>query len=256
MQPSEILHETNGLPFINTSFNNIKLLTLVATVRQNARPGEQSLVRYLMPNIATRLYQGIIPGAPPMPKHRPLSAHETEKVLKAKNNIAKLIPEWSNLFEIPLQTHKLLTGHASMSNPLLPQHLFLGQQAFISDTDLEESLVHELSHIWYALIAEIFDFQVKDCSHDYTLPSGTGGKDPRGVILACIFAYCTYTYHCKLILFASARARPARLHFLRSYYLKSLATLQDSEELSEMGSLIISRLPSLAPPPYPKDIQG
>lgn len=251
MRPSTILDEMNGLPFIDPSFNSVKLLTLVATVRQNIQPGEQPLTKYLVPELATCLYQKIVPGAPQMPKHQKLNGVESEKILRAKNNLAAMFPEWSALLQIPLQAYKLLTGHASMSNPLMPQHLFLGEQAFASETDLEESLVHELSHIWYALLAEIFDFQIKDCSHNYVLPSGTGGKDPRGVLLACLFAYCTYSYHCKLLVADAPRARPARLEFLKNYYLKSLDILRRSEELTEMGSLIVTRLPSsdqLLPP--------
>lgn len=256
MSPSEILCEINGLPFVNPTFNCVKLLTLVAIVRKNIEGGELPLNTYLNPDFATTLYQRHIEGAPELPLHQALSNAEQAMLVEARNNLKTLLPEWTGLFELPVKIHKLLTQQVSLTNPVLPQQLFLGEQAFVSMTDLEESLVHELSHIWSSLIAEIYDFQVKDSANNYTLPSGTGGKNPRGVLLACLFAVSAVNYHHKLLTSGSARARPERLDYLRNYFIKSLATLQASAELSEIGKLITSRLDEFSGDPTTDSLQG
>lgn len=257
MSPSEMLYEINGLPFVNPMFNSIKLLTLVAIVRKNIEGGGSPLHTYLTPDFATSLYQRHIEGAPAFPLHQALSNAEQAMLVEARHNLKTLLPEWTGLFELPVNIHKLLTQQVSLTNPALPQQLFLGEQAFASMTDLEESLVHELSHIWSSLIAEIYDFQVKDSANNYTLPSGTGGKNPRGVLLACLFAVSAVNYHHKLLTSGSARARPERLDYLRNYFIKSLATLQASTELSEIGKLIISRLGEFSGDPTTTDsLQG
>ncbi|PSS57871.1 hypothetical protein [Pseudomonas sp. BBP2017] len=175
---------------------------------------------------------------------------------EAKRNLKTLLPEWTELFELPINIHKLLTQQVSLTNPVLPQQMFLGEAAFTSMTDLEELLVHEMSHIWSSMIAEIYDFQLKGSSENYILPSGTGGKNPRGVLLACLFAISAVNYHQRLLASGSVRARPERLGFLHQYFLKSLATLQASTELSEIGKLITSRLEVFSSEPTTDTAQG
>ncbi|WLH15277.1 hypothetical protein PSH58_13700 [Pseudomonas hefeiensis] len=242
MSPSEILCEINGLPFVHPVFNSTKLLTLVAIARKNIEGGELPLTTYLQPAFATTLYNRHIEGAPAFPPHQALGNAEQIMLAEAKSNLKALLPEWTKLLDLPVNIYKLLTQQISLTNPVLPQQMFLGEAAFSSMTDLEELLVHELSHIWSSLMAEIYDFQLKDSSNDYILPSGTGGKNPRGVLLACLFAVSAMNYHRRLLASGSVRARPERLDYLHQYFLKSLATLQASTELSEIGKLITSRL--------------
>lgn len=242
MTPSQILYEINGLPFVHPEFNSTKLLTLVAVVRKNIDGGELHLTTYLQPDFATTLYNRHVAGAPEFPPHQALSNAEQLMIAEAKNNLKALLPEWKNLLDIPIKIHKLLNQQVSLTNPLLPQQMFLGEAAFTTITDLEEFLVHELSHSWSSLIAEIYDFQLKNSSNNYVLPSGTGGKNPRGVLLACLFAVSAVNYYQRLLTSGSVRARSERLVYLHQYFFKSLATLQASDELSEMGKLITSRL--------------
>jgi len=246
MSPSEILYEINGLPFVNPQFNSKKLLTLVAVVRKNIDGGDLPLTTYLRPDFATTLYNRHVKGAPMFPSYQALGNAERAMLAEAKSNLKSLLPEWSKLFDLQIKIHKLSSQQVSLTNPLLPQQMFLGEAAFTSMTDLEELLVHELSHIWSSLIAEIYDFQIKDSSNNYILPSGTGGKNPRGVLLACLFAVSAVIYHQRLLASRSIRARPERLDFLHQYFLKSLITLQASTELSEIGKLITSRLEAFA----------
>jgi hypothetical protein len=242
MTPAEILNELNGLPFVHPDFNSKKLLTFAAVVRKNISGKNLHLSTYLQPDFSTYLYNRHVAGAPEFPPHEPLSNAENFMLAEAKKNLKALLPEWDNLLEIPANIHKMLNHQVSLTNPLLPQQMFLGEAAFTSITDLEELLVHELSHIWSSLIAEIYDFQIKDSSNNYILPSGTGGKNPRGVLLACLFAVSAMNYHHRLLTTGSERARPERLEYLNQYFLRSLVTLKASTELSEMGKLISSRL--------------
>ncbi|MDF9775998.1 hypothetical protein [Pseudomonas baetica] len=242
MSPSEMLLEIGGLPFVNPMFNSMKLLTLVAVVRKNIEGSELPLTDYLQPDFATNLYNRHVEGAPMFPPHQPLGKAELYMLTEAKSNLKALLPEWTNLLELPIKIYKLTNQQVSLTNPVLPQQMFLGEAAFTTITDLEELLVHELSHIWSSLIAEIYDFQLKGSSNNYILPSGTGEKNPRGVLLACLFAVSALNYHRRLLAGGSERARPERLDYLQQYFLKSLATLKTSTELSETGKLITSRL--------------
>lgn len=242
MLPTEILHELNGLPFVHPKFNSKKLLTLVAVVRKNIEPHEHPLTSYLHPDFAASLYHRHVEGAPSFPPHQELSNAERILVAESQSSLKALLPEWKDLFNLPVKIYKLLTSEVSLTNPVLPQQIFLGEAAFTTITDLEEFLVHEMSHIWCSLIAEIYDFQLKDSANDYTLPSGTGGKNPRGVLLACLFAVGAVNYHQRLIASGSARARPERLEYLHQYFLKCIETLQASAELSDTGKLITSQL--------------
>ncbi|MFU2328429.1 hypothetical protein [Pseudomonas sp. NFX98] len=242
MTPLNILDEINGLPFVNPDFNSKKLLTLVAVVRKNISGENLHLTAYLQPDFATALYNRNVEGAPELPPHKKLSNAEKFMLTEATKNLKFMLPEWESLLDIPVNIHKILNHQVSLTNPVLPQQMFLGEAAFTSITDLEELLVHELSHIWSSLIAEIYDFQIKDSSNDYILPSGTGGKNPRGVLLACLFAVSALNYHQRLLTTGSMRARPERIDYLNQYFLRSLITLKNSTELSEIGKLITSRL--------------
>ncbi|MHC8336726.1 hypothetical protein [Pseudomonas sp. HLT2-19-2] len=256
MSPSAILFEINGLPFVHPMFNSKKLLTLVAVVRKNIEGGELPLTSYLQPDYATALYNRHVKGAPVFPPYQALGNAEQIMLAEAKSNLKALLPEWTMLFDLPVKIHKLLNQQVSLTNPVLPQQMFLGEAAFTSITDLEELLVHELSHIWSSLIAEIYDFQLKDSSNNYILPSGTGGKNPRGVLLACLFAASAVNYHRRLLASGSVRSRPERLDYLHQYFLKSLATLQASAELSEIGKLITSRLDMFSSDMITDTVQG
>lgn len=256
MSPSEILTEINGLPFVNSAFNSKKLLTLVAVVRKNIEGGELPLKTYLQPDFATALYNQHVEGAPVFPPYQALGKAEQFMLAEAKGNLKALLPEWSDLLGLPVNIYKLLNGQVSLTNPVLPQQMFLGEDAFSTITDLEELLVHELSHIWSSMIAEVYDFQLKDSSNNYVLPSGTGGKNPRGVLLACLFAISAVNYHRRLLVSGSVRARPERLDFLHQYFLNSLSTLKASVELSEIGALITSRLDAFSSELTTERVQG
>lgn len=256
MSPSEMLLEIGGLPFVHAMFNSTKLMTLVAVVRKNIDGSELPLTNYLQPDFATALYNRHVEGAPMFPPHLPLGKAELYMLAEAKSNLKALLPEWTSLLDLPVKIYKLTNQQVSLTNPVLPQQIFFGEAAFTTITDLEELLVHELSHVWSSLIAEIYDFQLKGSSNSYTLPSGTGGKNPRGVLLACLFAASAVNYHRGLLASGSERARPGRLDYLQHYFLKSLATLKTSTELSELGKLIISKLDLLSSDPATNTLQG
>ncbi|WP_420232353.1 hypothetical protein ACN079_25485 [Pseudomonas sp. ABY48] len=75
-------------------------------------------------------------------------------------------------------------------------------------------------------------------------------------MLACLFAVSAVNYHRRLLVSGSVRARPERLDYLHQYFLKSLATLQASAELSEIGKLITSRLDAFSSDLTTDTVQG
>ena len=242
MKPHDLICEIQGLPFIHPTFHPEKLMTFVATTRRNIENRGAPLSTYIHPDYATNLYSRNVEGAPTMPAHQPLSNAENFMLSAAMNNVKELVPEWTTLVEVPLRVHKINDSRVSLTNPLIPQQIFLGESAFSNITELEELIVHELSHIWCSLICEIYDFQIKSSKNDYVLPSGTGGKNPRGVLLAALFAISAANYHRRLLASGSSRARASRVNYLQSYFHGSVSILQRSAELSVMGNLILTQL--------------
>jgi hypothetical protein len=104
MSPSEILCEINGLPFVHPKFNSIKLLTLVAVVRKNIEGSELPLTAYLQPDFATSLYNRHVEGAPEFPPHQTLGNAEQVMLAEAKSNLKALLPEWTGLLDLPVNT--------------------------------------------------------------------------------------------------------------------------------------------------------
>lgn len=76
-------------------------------------------------------------------------------------------------------------------------------------------------------------------------PYSAKGDDVRDVIRQRIEAYDVVPL-----------ARPERLDYLHQYFLKSLATLQASAELTEIGKLITSRLDAFSSDLTTDTVQG
>lgn len=251
MTPANILTEIGGLPFVTPTFNAKKLMTLVAIVRSNIDEKRYQINQYLDPSIAYAIYLEKNINTPHRPLHCTLSTTETMKVSNTTWEIVDLAPDWAILFSIPVTIKKLENSQLSLTNPLIPQHVYLGEKAFHNNT-LAETLVHEMSHLWCSLIAEIYDFQTANSPSEFILPSGTQGKDLRGVLLASLFAAAAISYHYKLITAQSEQARPARLLYLISYFNGTLAILKNSPFISSMGQLILDQLHDFSARTIPK----
>ena len=173
MTPSEVINAIGGIPFINISFDGSKLLTLAAVVRSNADNKKRKLSQYFNPTIAYEVYQDKSVEMPKPLPHRALYNGEILALSHAKKRIIETIPEWRELLAIPLIVKKLSTNQPSSSNPKIPQTIYLGESVFSTEIVLEETYIHELSHVWCSLLTEIYDFQKPCCPSIYSLPSGT-----------------------------------------------------------------------------------
>lgn len=241
IQNVRILDEAGGLPFIDINFLPSKLLTLAACVRRNIDDQKHELAVYVQPNKAHAVYQQLTTTAP-LP-YGDLSLEEHRKIESATRRIVDVCPAWRPMFGIRVDYYKLHNHMLSSSNPLIPQHIFLGADAFRSKVRLEEIIIHEMSHVWSSLIAEISDFQDKENPGNFVLPSGIAGKNARGVLLASLFAASVLIYF---------RALPedheeidyvqGRFQFLEMYLDKSLDSLELSPSLTTTGVEIKNRL--------------
>ena len=241
IQSVHILSEIGGLPFIDSSFLPSKLLTMAACLRRNIDGRNAELAEYTLPGKAHEVYQRLTTTAP-LP-YGELSKEEHLAIEGAIRRIIDVCPSWRLMFGISVDYYKLHNRMLSSSNPLIPQHIFLGADAFVSRVRLEEIIIHEMSHVWSSLIAEVSDFQSKNNPGSFTLPSGIGDKNARGVLLASLFAASVLIYF---------RALPdnreerdyieERFAFLEMYLDRSLDPLESSPSLTATGVEIKDRL--------------
>lgn len=240
-QNVRILNEVGGLPFIDTSFLPSKLLTLAACVRRNIDGQKHELSVYAQPNMAHAVYQQVTTTTP-LP-HGELSLEEYQKVECAIRRIVDVCPAWRPMFGIRVDYYKLHNHMLSSSNPLIPQHIFFGADAFRSKVRLEEIVIHEMSHVWSSLIAEISDFQDKENPGSFVLPSGIADKNARGVLLASLFAASVLIYFRALPEDHEERDYAQdRFQYLGVYLDKSLDSLESSPSLTATGLEIKNRL--------------
>ena len=133
----------------------------------------------------------------------------------------------------------------SLTNRLLPQYIFLGESAFDSMIALQETVVHELSHIWYGFISEVFDFQTPDSPTDFVLPSGTKNRNVTIVFFAALFAAAAIKFYQRFNENSTSVKTAQRLNYLNSYLDGCIDLLNNRKYISTMGNLILERLTSL-----------
>ncbi len=242
-EPENFVDEIGGLPFVDEGFQPRKLVTAVTCLRRNIDPGlYASLVDYLKPTNAFELYRKRAKSQPEPYPSIPLASSETLLVQSAIQNVNSLLPQWNDHFLVPIEYRKTLTEHLSVTSTLIPQHILLGERAFVDPILLQETLVHEMSHVWCGFIAEIFDFQTKDCPNNYVLPSGTKSKNVRGVLLAALFAAAVITFYAKLYARTTVATHQKRGQYFRSYLLSCLDMVDGSPYATQMGREINGRL--------------
>lgn len=240
--PDELFLEIGGIPFVDEGFKPANLLTLVAILRRNIDGGSHALQAYLDPDLSVALYRRTRADEIPLPPSGDLSVGDLEALDTATLGITQMRPDWRDLFRIPLKFKRLLTEQVSLTNPLIPQHVYLGRRATDDAFLLSETLVHELSHVWNGFILEIFDWQLDACPRNYVLPSGTTGKDIRGVLFAGLFAAGALNYYMSLDdRLPQERAR-ARAKYLKKYLDECLDTVRRSPFVSRTGDLLSERL--------------
>lgn len=239
----DLWSEIQGIPFVDDTFRSSKLLTIVATLRRTTDEGKRPLAEYLNPGIACSIYARKQNIATQEFSYTTISREEALAIESALTDISSAIPSWGPLLRVPIHYSKLTSCQLSLTNPLLPQKVFLGENAIADNFTLIETLVHELSHVWMGFICELFDFQYRDRTELYTLPSGTPGKDLRGLMFASTFAASVLRYY-----ELAMRARGANDRMLRRvdrlthYFSGTMDSLKRAKDASPISVLLIERL--------------
>ncbi len=245
MTPSLLLSLCKGVPFVHDSFDASALATLVAKLRcQIDGDSATDLSRYLRPAVAVEVYREHVQDCPIPQDHGELCGRQQVQLGSAIARIVERHPYWEHLFSLPVEWRELMNGQISSTNPMIPQHIFLGPLAFATDQVLEETVVHEMSHTWCSMLAELRDFQESDAPHDLVLPSGTGNKSVRGVLLAALFSAAA------LRLYVGEKLSEPKIALRRDTLIRylegCLETLQGCRGVSETGMLIAQTLQGFA----------
>lgn len=239
------IDELGGVPFVDEHFNHARFLSALAGTRSAFAVNDQepTFIRCLEPEHAVVLYGTRVSGKGFHPPGRQMSAEEIVSVARALYRIRETAPDWRPYFDLSVEVVRWNSKKMSMTNPFIPQTVFLGDGAFFSSAGiLEEIMVHEYAHVWLGMLAEIRDFQKPDCPGNYVLPSGTGSKDPRGILLAAHFAAAVISYLQFYVNDGRCIGRMSeRLDYLR-WYLQAALSLPIHESLTAMGAAVHQRL--------------
>lgn len=247
-QPSpaaaDLVLALGGLPFLDDSFHAPMLMTLSAAVRRKADPHAfADLADYLDPGNARLIFKRHARGTVHEHPWIPLSPHQSARVAETTAQIVDALPGWEPLFQLPVHYRKVTeAGIRSATSTLIPQTIYLGDTAFTTATTrpLEETLVHEHAHLWLNQLAEIGDLQHDHAPSDFVLPSGTGGKTLRGVLLAAHFAAAAVQFYHR-----SGRSEgpaKARTGYLIGYLGGCLDLVIGHPALTPMGEVVTAHL--------------
>jgi hypothetical protein len=239
-----LLATLGGLPLTGQGFNANYLASLVSLKRQRLAKSSRPAVDFIAPRAAHDVYRQCAREAVDVPDFSELSTDQQAEVTSALARITDLFPEWALCFSVPVEV-RLSDTILSWTSSFVPQQIMLGPRAFADNSLLEELLIHEYSHVWMGFIREIADM------HDYrnpgvfVLPSGTRGKDARGVIFAGMFATSVCIYLERKLKYSIATEREMfRLEPLHSYRLGCIEMLDGSPHLNALGRDIVSRMKS------------
>lgn len=249
--PAIDLDALGGLPFIDLSFDVERFLSAVAGTRAGllggVPPGSDGYVSWLEPQRAVNALTARIARSDFTPPNTELTAEEWQWAELALLRVKAGSKTLAALFELPIRVLRWKSARVSMTNPFIPQTIFLGDGALHSSFGiLEEVWVHEFAHVWLGMMCEVSDMQKRDSLQAYTLPSGTGLKDARGVLLAAHFAGAVLTH-----LIDSAERVPLigrraeRLHYVR-WYLRLSLQIPIAADLTPIGHAVFERLKQLS----------
>lgn len=182
----DCLATVQGIPFLDDTFADRRLLAAVAAVRHveaersglacGVLAGEAEV--WLAPSRAFMLRD-----PPPIPAV-PLSQQHKQRKDAALETLAFAMPAWRPLLRLPVRVALLdpPTGAISASSRAWPQHVLLSEDAFADDRELCEQLLHEMCHQWWYLIEEIWALNGPAATSSAVLPSGTAGRSPSEVL--------------------------------------------------------------------------
>ena len=236
-----VLGDLHGMPFLDDEFAGRRLLAIVAAARHGAAarqglgggvPRGQAEV-WLAP---ARAYL-VNAGPTPMPA-QPLRAARKQQVADVLTALAVGMSAWAPLLSLPVRYARLYPdgGAISASSRDWPQHVLLADEAFASDGELREQLLHELAHQWLYLIEDIWPLD-RPGAVRLTLPSGTRGRAPAEVLGAAHVAAVL----CRMYAMTGGPGARARISALTAYG-KGCLDLAQAADLTEAGTTIAKRL--------------
>jgi hypothetical protein len=238
-----VLSDLHGMPFLDDEFASRRLLAVIAAARYGAAakqglgvgvPRRQAEV-WLAP---ARAYL-VNAGPTPMPA-QPLRAVRKQQVADVLTGMAAPMPAWAPLLSLPVRYARLYPdgGAISASSRDWPQHVLLADEAFSSDAELREQLLHELAHQWLYLMEDIWPLDRPGAAR-LTLPSGTRDRAPSEVLGAAHVAAALR----RMYAIAGGPGSQARIAALTDYGRGCLELAQAaSADLTEAGTTIAQRL--------------
>jgi hypothetical protein len=171
---------------------------------------------------------------------QPLRAARKQQVADVLAALAASMPAWAPLLSLPVRYARLYPdgGAISASSRDWPQHVLLADDAFASDTELREQLLHELAHQWLYLIEDIWPLDRPRAAR-LTLPSGTRGRAPAEVLGAAHVAAALTRMYATV----GGPGAGTRISALTAYGHGCLELAQAaSADLTEAGTTIAQRL--------------
>ena len=179
-------------------------------------------------------------GPTPMPA-QPLRAARKQQIADTLTALAVCLPAWAPLLSPPVRYARLYPdgGAISASSRDWPQHVLLADEAFASDGELREQLLHELAHQWLYLIEDIWPLDRPGAAR-LTLPSGTRGRAPAEVLGAAHVAAVL----CRMYTTAGGPGAKARISDAVAAYGQDCLELAQaaSTDLTGAGTTIAQRL--------------
>ena len=239
--PDQLGRLFGGIPFIDDGFRFNAIVSAVALKRASLLADGRSITSELLsPSVARRIYAFRSEALNLSIPLNQLPSKQADRVSWANRTILRAMPEWEQLFALPIEYFALDDARVSATCSLIPQSVFLGTRAFHTEDTLLETVLHETAHTSLNLLREISNFEVREHEEVYTLPSGAAGKSPSGVLLAAHFALTVSKYCLKL---PEKNARN-RAQYLLNYSKLCIESLSFSSALSELGQFVHHRLDS------------
>lgn len=251
--PAQFIATLGGLPMTDMNFNASLLLALTAEKRRRLSGADVTLDQCLDPEWATALYQRLATKAANIPRTVPLTATEDRQISEGIERVVTIYPEWKVFFEVPLRFLMMPStdglepdAKVSLTNCLIPQQIYLADGALKNERTIEETIVHEVSHVWMGFFCELGPIQTANAQGTLVLPSGTPNKDPRGVLIAGMFATTIVLYF---------RRKQAvknidlveRIALFTAYQRGCVAVLEATENLGPLGKEINNVMKTLLP---------
>ena len=238
-----VLGDLQGMPFLDDEFASRRLLAVIAAARHGAaaRQGlgggvpRRQAEAWLAP---ARAYL-VNAGPTPMPA-QPLRSARKRQIAGVLAGLAASMPAWAPLLGLPVRYARLYPdgGAISASSRDWPQHVLLADDAFASDDELREQLLHELAHQWLYLIEDIWPLDRPGAGR-LALPSGTRDRAPAEVLGAAHVAAALVRMYAT----AGGPGAEARISALTAYGHGCLELARAaSSDLTEAGTTIAQRL--------------